>query len=83
MRFVWDDQNTAHLAQHGVTRGLAEQIFTAGDRLMFAVDDDPARFIIEGTVETKTYRMVFALVGCDDVYPITMFRIASNRRRKA
>ena len=50
---------------------------------MFAVDDDPARFIIEGSVETKTYRMVFVLVGCDEVYPITMFRIASSRRRKA
>jgi len=83
MRFVWDDQNTAHLAQHGVTRGLAERLFTAEDRLMFAVDDDPARFIIEGSVETKTYRMVFALVGGDEVYPITMFRIASSRRRKA
>ena len=83
MRFVWDDQNTAHLAQHGVTRGLAERLFTAEDRLMFAVDDDPARFIIEGSVETKTYRLVFALVGFEEVYPITMFLIAARRRRKA
>jgi uncharacterized DUF497 family protein len=83
MRFVWDDQNTAHLAEHGVTRGLAEQLFTADDRLLFAADDDPTRFIVEGSVAMKTYRMVFALVGCDDVYPITMFRIASSRRRKA
>ncbi len=82
MRFVWDEENTAHLAQHGVDPALAERIFTADDRLMFAVEDDPMRFVVEGTVGSTIYRMVFALAGPDVVYPITAFRIARNRRRQ-
>jgi uncharacterized DUF497 family protein len=50
MQFVWDEENAAHLARHGIDRALAEQIFSADDRLMFATEDDPARFIVEGTV---------------------------------
>lgn len=82
MQVVWDEENTAHLARHGVDPALAEQIFTAEDRLMFATDDDPARFLVEGTVGGKVYRLVFALAGADLVYPITAFRIARDRRRK-
>jgi uncharacterized DUF497 family protein len=82
MRFVWDEENTAHLARHGMDTVLAERIFTADDRLMFGVEDDPVRFIVEGTVSGKIYRLVFALAGPDLVYPITAFRIARNRRRK-
>lgn len=49
---------------------------------MFATEDDPARFIVEGSVDGRVYRLVFALAGPDLVYPITAFRIARNRRRK-
>ena len=83
MRFVWDEENTAHLARHGVDRALAERIFTAEDRLMFAAEDGPACFIVEGSVGSRTYRLVCALAGPDLVYPITAFRIARSRRRKA
>lgn len=82
MRFVWDDDNTVHLARHGVVPALAERIFAAEDRLMFATEDDPARFVVEGSVDGKVYRLVFALAGPELVYPITAFRIARNRRRK-
>jgi uncharacterized DUF497 family protein len=82
MQFVWDEENTAHLARHGVDPALAERIFTAEDRLMFAAEEDPVRFIVEGTVGGKIYRLVFALAAPDLVYPITAFRIARNRRRK-
>ena len=50
---------------------------------MFAAEDDPARFIVEGAVGGKVYRLVFALAGPDLVYAITAFRIARSRRRKA
>lgn len=83
MRFVWDEENTAHLARHGIDPALAERIFTAEDRLMFAAEDDPARFIIEAAVGGKTRRLVFALVEPDLVYPVTAFRIARSRRRQA
>lgn len=83
MRFVWDEENTAHLARHGIDPALAERIFTAQDRLMFAAENGPSRFIVEGTVGGKIYRLVFALAGPDLVYPITAFRIPRNRRRKA
>lgn len=82
MRFIWDEENRTHLARHGVDPDTAECILTAEDRLLFAVDDDPGRFIAEGTVEGKTYRLVYALSGPDLVYPITAFRIAQKRRRK-
>ena len=49
---------------------------------MFAVEDDAMRFIVEGTVRGRVYRLVFALTGADEVYPITAFRIARNRRRQ-
>ncbi len=83
MRFLWDEQNRTHLARHAVDPDIAESIFIAEDRLLFAVDGDPGRFIAEGTVEGKTYRLVFALAGPDLVYPITAFRIARMRRRKS
>ena len=64
-------------------RGLAHGLLVFVDRLMFAAEDDPARFIVEGAVGGKVYRLVFALAGPDLVYPITAFRIAPSRRRKA
>jgi uncharacterized DUF497 family protein len=81
MRVVWDEENAAHLARHRVDPALAERIFTAEDRLMFAAEEDAARFIIEGTVGSRVYRLVFAFAGPDLVYPITTFRIARRRRR--
>ena len=81
MRFVWDEENAVHLARHGVDPALAERIFTAEDRLMFAAAEDASRFIIEGTVGGRVYRLVFAFAGPDLVYPITAFRIARRRRR--
>ena len=48
---------------------------------MFAAEEDAARFIIEGTVGGRVYRLVFAFAGPDLVYPITPFRIARRRRR--
>lgn len=44
MRFVWDEENTAHLVRHGVDPALAERIFTAEDRLMFAVEGRSGAF---------------------------------------
>ncbi len=82
MEFLWDEQNTAHLARHGIHRELAEGIFRAADRSLFAADDDPGRFIVEGTISGRTYRLVFALSGPELIYPITAFRIAHERRRK-
>ena len=82
MRFIWDEQNTAHLARHGVDANIAECIFTAEDRMLFVADDDPGRFVAEATIEGKTYRLVFALPGPELVYPITAFPIARKRRRK-
>jgi uncharacterized DUF497 family protein len=75
MLLVWDEENTAHLARHRVDPALAERIFTAEDRLMFAAEDDPGRFIIEGTVDGKIYRLVFALAGPDLVYPSRRFAL--------
>jgi uncharacterized DUF497 family protein len=58
VRFIWDKENTEHVVHHGVDPDLAERIFSAADRLMFPVDGDRTRFIVEGTVAGRTYRMV-------------------------
>ena len=77
MVILWEQNNIAHLAKHGVTPELAEKIIKEGAITRSIIK---CRYIIEATIVDKHYRLV-----CDiatdgtTIYPVTAFRI---RKRK-
>ena len=77
MVILWDENNIAHLARHGVTPALAEKIIENGTITRSVVK---CRYIIEATIDDKHYRLIcdIALDGAN-IYPVTAFRI---RKRK-
>jgi uncharacterized DUF497 family protein len=79
VRFVWTDRNVAHVAAHGLSAELVEADFGAPDAAVMETER-PGRSIVEGTVNGRLVRVVFAFTGPEEVYPITAHRI---RRRKA
>lgn len=80
MRFVWTDQNQTHIAGHGLTRDTVEAVFTASDAAEMETER-AGRWIVEGTVSRKLYRVVFARTGLDEIYPITAHRIRRRTTR--
>ena len=80
MRFVWTDQNSAHVAEHGLTRADVEAVFDAPDAAEMETER-AGRWIVEGTVEGKLIRVVYALTGPDEAYAITAHRIRGRRPR--
>jgi len=74
MRFLWDDHNSKHIAEHGVSTELAERLFREGmanmqrSRLRH-------RYLLEAEVEGRTYRLVCDISTAGSVYPVTCFRI--------
>ena len=79
VRVIWTEQNTEHIARHGVTKGTVEALLEATDAAIVA-GVPRGRWIVEGTVDGVLYRVVFTLSGPGEVYPITAHRI--RRRRK-
>ena len=79
MRFHWYHENIAHIARHGLNTAEVEAIFAAED---FEFDHaiPRGRYLGEGTVGGKLYRVVFTLPGDDEVLVITAHR---SRRRKS
>ena len=77
MVILWDENNIAHLAMHGVTPALAEKIIEYGTITRSVVN---CRYIIEASVDDNHYRLIcdIALDGAT-IYPVTAFRI---RKRK-
>ncbi len=71
-------RNTEHIAKHGVTREIVEEVFGAGDAVIVA-GQPRGRWVIEATVEGDLYRVVFTLSGSGEVYPITAHRIRRRR----
>lgn len=80
MRFVWTDQNSAHVAEHGLSRADVEAVFDALDAVEMETER-AGRWIVEGTVRGNLFRVVYALTGPDEVYPITAHRIRRRRTR--
>jgi hypothetical protein len=72
MRFLWDEHNTAHLAAHGVSPGLAEAIFHAGSDEIFP-SRIAHRFAVEADVDGRRYRLVFDVSREGALYPVTCF----------
>jgi uncharacterized DUF497 family protein len=80
VRFVWTDQNSAHVAEHGLSRADVEAVFGAPNAAVMEAER-AGRWIIEGTVRGKLLRVVYALTGPDEAYPITAHRIRRRRTR--
>lgn len=72
MDFLWDDNNLKHLASHGVTPEMAEAVFLAG-----ADDLRPSRtahrYIVEGTLDGRDYRLVCDIAHDGTVYAVTAY----------
>lgn len=78
MRFVWTGQNSAHVAEHGLSRTDVEAVFDAPDAAEKETER-AGRWIVEGTVRGKLLRVVYALTGPEEAYPITAHRIRRRR----
>lgn len=75
MKFIWVQQNVAHLANHGMTPKIAEALFHAGDRKAAPSEQGFGRNVLEASHSGRLYRLVFTLVGPDEIFVITGFPI--------
>lgn len=81
MQFFWDEINEAEIKAHGIDKATAEAVFFAEDR---GISKDPTtynRFLAEGTVAGKFYRVPFSNVFPNSIRITTAFRISLKRRR--
>lgn len=76
VRFLWDDRpgrNLEHIAAHGMTPDLWEEVYHRA--LRRAPDkDDQAVMVAEGRARGRAYRIVYAIEG-DVVVPLTILPI--------
>ena len=80
MRFVWTEQNSAHIAEHGLSRVDVEAVFDAPDAAEMETER-AGRWVVEGTVRGRLFRVVYAVTGPGEVYPVTAHRIRRRRTR--
>ena len=81
MLFHWDAVNEQELTAHGIAKATAEAVFSSEDR---AIVQDPRslnRFIAEGTVDSKFYRVPFSNVFPAGIRITTAFQVSRKRRR--
>lgn len=81
MHFVWDEVNEAEIKAHGLDKTIAEAVFSAEDQGITKDPRAPNRFIVEGSVDGRTYRVPFSNVFPDGIRITTAFRISPRRRR--
>ena len=81
MRFHWDEANEEEIAAHGIAKATAEAVFFAEDRAIIPDYRSLNRFIAEGTVDSKLYRVPFSNVFPDGIRITTAFRVSRKRRR--
>ena len=77
MRFIWDAENIAHIARHGVAPQEVEEAMTDQDTVV--VPTRRRRFSAYGTSATgRPLRVIYNLVGQDGIRVTTAYPI---RRR--
>jgi uncharacterized DUF497 family protein len=81
LQFHWDEINRQEIAAHGVDEAVAEAVFFAEDRGIIKDPRSHNRFIAEGTVDSKLYRVPFSNAYPDGIRITTAFRISRKRRR--
>jgi hypothetical protein len=77
VKVLWDANNTAHIAKHGIAPDLAEKIIEAGN---FVSTKPDGRYFVEATIDDRHYRLVCDVTPDIAVlYPVTAFPL---RKRK-
>jgi hypothetical protein len=82
--FLWDPRpgsNMDHIASHGMTTDLWEEVYF-NKTILEEDKEDPSAFAAEGSVRGCLYRIVYSLIG-NVVMPITINPITGfpiNRR---
>jgi hypothetical protein len=74
--FLWDPRpgsNMDHIASHGMTTDLWEEVYFKST-ILDEDKDDPTAFIAEGRVSGKLYRIIYGLDG-DIVMPVAIIPI--------
>ena len=80
LQFYWDEVNEQEIAAHGIPKATAEAVFFAEDRAIIQDSRCLNRFIAEGTVDSKFYRVPFSNVFPDGIRITTAFRVSRKRR---
>lgn len=79
--FDWDQQNEAHLANHGISRVDAEDVLTGNHILLeYQVEENEQRWVAVGATRTgRILSLVFAVRG-EAIRPITVGARTRKRR---
>jgi hypothetical protein len=73
-RFLWDDRNLEHIAEHGMTSALWEHVFKVATRR--GPDKDDATVIVaEGRARGQLYRLFYSVLEDGTVLPLTILPI--------
>lgn len=78
IRFIWTENNIAHIARHNFTPVEIEEVFEAKDFIWSDIEDNYPRRIGHGTSQRGTVRVVFAF-DQGECYVITAFNINFKR----
>ena len=79
MEFLWDENNTAHLALHGISREWAEALFQAGEDEIRATRIRH-RYLMEVEREVHRYRLIFDLSMDGTIYVVTCFALKGGSK---
>jgi hypothetical protein len=73
-RFLWNERNLEHIADHGMTPELWEHVFNRVTRR--GPDKDDATVILaEGRVRGQLYRLFYSVLEDGTVLPLTILPI--------
>jgi uncharacterized DUF497 family protein len=74
LQFIWDDDNTEHVAEHDVTQDEFEEVVLRPERV--EVSKSTGRPIAFGFTSTgKFIAAVYDEIDEDTVYPVTAYEI--------
>jgi uncharacterized DUF497 family protein len=87
MRFSWLTENTAHiLNKHGISKELAEHVFSARDYTALSFSLRHRRGTAQGTVNGKLYfisfKFGFYANAETEVYVTTCYRLRKHKKKK-
>jgi hypothetical protein len=72
MNILWDENNVAHIARHGITPELAEKVIEVGWSGTRPASTNN-RYILEATIGGKKYRVICDVSKGGAIYPVTAY----------
>jgi len=79
VKFFWFPENLAHVGRHGLKPEQVEAVFRAGN--FSAIEELPGRWVGDGEVDGRTFRVVFGRPGPGEVFVATAYRISPRRKK--